>query len=319
VKFVSEHNIAMSIIYLEEAEALRLTRSLNLDAAPPNSPDAPNAAAANSATTGSEATDSATTKATAAKAASQNATNPADRVPPGGAGGETDESGDTVSPRSMEEVGDNLPPPTFYGRIFPARIWLPVKAKVTTLSAQEAFTIWIKAALISGIIIASPYMFYQIWTFVAAGLYPHEQRHVRLYLPFSLGLFLLGASTAFFLVFDPVLDFLFKFNLSMNIDPDPRISEWIGFVLVLPLGFGIAFQLPLVMLFLNRVGIMSVRSYIDKWRIAVLVIFVLSAVLTPADPISMLAMALPLTFLYYLGIALCQWMPPLRNPIAEAE
>src|SRR5690606_653608 len=99
---------------------------------------------------------------------------------------------------------------------------------------------------------------------------------------------LLGASMAFFFVFAPVLEFLFGFNRSMNIDPDPRISEWISFVLVLPLGFGVAFQLPLVMLFVNRIGVVPLGTFTEKWRLAILGIFVVSMVLTPADPVSML-------------------------------
>ena len=71
------------------------------------------------------------------------------------------------------------------------------------------------------------------------------------------------------------------------------------------------------MLFINRLGILSVEMYLEKWRIAILVIFVLSMLLTPADPISMLMMAVPLTILFFLGIALCKWMPRGRSPIAE--
>lgn len=198
------------------------------------------------------------------------------------------------------------------------RIWRPLRTQVSSLSAQEAFMIWLKAGFVTGLIIASPWIFWQIWLFIAAGLYPHEKQYVYIYLPFSLILFLAGAATAFFFVFEPVLDFLFGFNRLMNIDPDPRISEWISFVLILPLGFGISFQLPLVMLFLNRIGIFSLQAYTEKWRIAILAIFVIAMFLTPADPISMLLMAVPLTILYFLGIGLCIWMPKGRNPFAEA-
>jgi sec-independent protein translocase protein TatC len=198
------------------------------------------------------------------------------------------------------------------------RLWRAAKERITALSPQEGFMIWMKAAFVSGIILASPYMFYQIWIFVAAGLYPHEKHFVHLFLPFSILLFIAGAALAFFFAFGPVLKFLFGFNRLMNIDPDLRISEVISFVLVLPLGFGIAFQLPLVMLFLNRIGILSVPTYLEKWRIAILAIFVISMILTPADPISMLLMAVPLTGLYFLGIALCQWLPRNKNPFVEA-
>ena len=198
------------------------------------------------------------------------------------------------------------------------RIWRSAQASLTTLSPHESFVIWLKAAFVSGIVIASPYMFLQIWLFIAAGLYPHERKWVYVFLPFSLILFVAGAAMAFFFVFGPVLNFLFSFARMMNIKPDLRISEVISFVLFLPLGFGISFQLPLVMLFLNRINVFTIEMFLEKWRVAVLVIFVISMFLTPADPISMLLMATPLTALYFLGIGLCKWMPKSRNPFADA-
>ncbi|MCL4205402.1 MAG: twin-arginine translocase subunit TatC [Pirellulaceae bacterium] len=212
-------------------------------------------------------------------------------------------------------LGDEIPAP--HPVLITARVWRPINTLVKALNAQEAFMIWLKAAFVSGLILASPYIFYQLWLFVAAGLYPHEKRYVYIYLPISIFLFLAGAGLAFRFVFDYVLSFLFGFNKMMNIDPDPRISEWLGFVLILPLGFGIAFQLPLVMLFLNRIGIFTIEAYLDKWRISVLVIFIISMLLTPADPVSMLLMAVPLCGLYFLGIGMCRWMPKNRSPFAE--
>ena len=196
--------------------------------------------------------------------------------------------------------------------------WRPVKVRFQVLNAQEAFMIWLKAALMTGLVLASPYVLYQLWVFVAAGLYPHEKHYVYIYLPLSIGLFFGGAAIAFLFVFDPVLDFLFTFNKGMNADFDPRIGEWLGFVLILPIGFGLGFQLPLVMLFVNRIGLVSTELYIAQWRIAVLVIFVVAMVLTPAEPISMMLMAGPLCLLYVLGIAMCKYMPRGRNPFAEA-
>ena len=191
------------------------------------------------------------------------------------------------------------------------------RVRAKSLGAHEAFVIYMKASLLVGLLLASPYIFYQIWSFVAAGLYPHEKHYVHVFLPFSLGLFLLGAATAFFLVFEPVLNFLFSFNRTLGIDIEPRITEWLSFVLVLPLGFGISFQLPLVMLFLERIGIADVRTYLSKWRVAILVIFVLAMFLTPADPYSMFLMAVPLLILYFGGILLCRFMPRRRSPFDE--
>ena len=174
------------------------------------------------------------------------------------------------------------------------------------------------ATFVAGMVIASPYVFWQIWNFVAAGLYPHEKRYVNIYLPFSLVLFFSGGSLAFFVVFPYILRFLFAFNKTMNIDPDPRISEWLSFAIMMPLAFGIAFQLPLVMLFLNRIGLITIQVYRAKWRIAVLTVFVLSAFLNPSpDPVSMCLMAIPLTALYFLGMGLCKWMPRNTSPFSE--
>jgi sec-independent protein translocase protein TatC len=196
--------------------------------------------------------------------------------------------------------------------------WRPVKVRFQVLNAQEAFMIWMKAGFMTGLVVASPYVFLQIWLFVAAGLYPHEKNYIYIYFPISIALFIGGASLAFVFVFDPVLDFLFTFNKGMNADFDPRIGEWLSFVLILPLGFGISFQLPLVMLFLNRLGLVTLDFYIQQWRIAILTICIISMVLTPADPISMILMAVPLCFLYLFGILMCKYMPRGRSPFEEA-
>jgi sec-independent protein translocase protein TatC len=181
--------------------------------------------------------------------------------------------------------------------------------RAVTLNVQEAFMTYIKVSLIAGIVLASPWIFYQIWQFVAAGLYPHERQYVYLYGTMSLVLFLAGAMFCFYAVFPFVLNFLLQFNASLKIQPQIRLSEWISFAVVLPLMFGISFQLPLVMLFLERISIFSVTIYQEQRRMAILVIAILSSILTPADPMSMLLMMFPLIFLYQLGIWLCKWLP----------
>jgi sec-independent protein translocase protein TatC len=221
-----------------------------------------------------------------------------------------------TAPADGPALGDGTKPPAAApgfpaDSLVPVLLWQPLsrdsRVSITTLSAQEAFGIYIKAALLVGIVVSSPWIFYQLWTFVAAGLYPHEKRWVRLFLPISVGLFLAGVCLAFFFVFDFVLDYLLDFNRWLGLDPDPRISEWLSFVLILPIGFGIGFQLPLVMLFLERIGVVDVETYTSQWRLAVIAIFVVSAILTPADPYSMLFLAGPLCLLYFGGVAICRW------------
>lgn len=230
-----------------------------------------------------------------------------------------------VSPATFPEPSDamqELPP-----------VKLPVRAEIfgelrnavdkidqpVTLNVQEAFMTYMKVSFIAGLIISSPWIFYQLWLFVAAGLYPHERKYVHTYLPISVALFLGGVAFCFYAVLPVVLDFLLGFNSRMLITPQIRISEWISFAVMLPLMFGISFQLPLVMLFLSKINVFKVEHYKAQWKIAVLAIAIISMVLTPTpDPATMLLMMVPLLLLYVLGIGLCQWSAsssPLGDPV----
>lgn len=197
-------------------------------------------------------------------------------------------------------------------------LWMPVKASTQSLGTSEAFMIYLKAVVLVGLVVSGPYLFFQIWSFVAAGLYPSEKKYVYIYLPFSLVLFFAGVSVAFVFAFKPVLSFLFSFNAELGIDPQPQIGQWLSFVMFLPLGFGVAFQLPIVMMLLYRIGVVSLETYVSQWRIAILIIAVLSMVLTPADPISMVLLGGPLTLLYVLGVFLC-WMFPRTSAAVASE
>jgi len=197
-------------------------------------------------------------------------------------------------------------------------VWESNAFEPLSLKPTDGFFIWLKAGLVTGACLSFPWVFFCIWTFIAEGLYPAEQKYVHYFLPISIGLFVAGVLLAYFFVFEPVLNFLFSFNAQMGIAPEMRINDWLSFVLMLPLGFGVAFQLPLVMLFLNRINVFTIDAYLAKWRIAVMCIFVLSMFLTPADPISMMLLAVPLTLLYFLGVAMCRYMPGHNpNPFGE--
>ncbi|MBN67793.1 MULTISPECIES: twin-arginine translocase subunit TatC [Gimesia] len=193
-------------------------------------------------------------------------------------------------------------------------------AEPVTLAVQEAFTtIYLKVSFVAGLVLASPWVIYQIWLFVAAGLYPHERKYVYIYLPISIFLFLGGALFCFYAVFPFVLNFLLGFNKLLGVNPQIRLSEWISFAITLPLMFGLSFQLPLIMLFLERISVFEVKDYIEKTRMAILVISIISMLMTPADPMSMLLMMLPLLLLYGLGIAMCKYFPsanasPFESP-----
>ncbi len=180
-----------------------------------------------------------------------------------------------------------------------------IDQSLVSLAPLETLTIFFMLCLVAGLVLASPWVFYQAWAFVAAGLYRHERRYVKKYLPYSLGLFLAGVFLCFFFVLPLTLNFLLQFNVWLGVAPTLRLSDWMGFATILPLVFGIAFQTPLVMLLLERIGILSVADFRAKRKIAILVITVAAAVLTPGqDPISMLLLAVPMILLYELGILL---------------
>lgn len=225
-------------------------------------------------------------------------------VPRGQIGGDFDN-------RAPDDKGDDLLPLIVYESV------ANDSKRVIGTGVTQGFMVFVKAGLVLGLIIASPWVFWFVWSFVAAGLYPHEKSYVYIFLPFSLGLFLAGAALAFFVAIRFVLNFLFWFYEVLDIAPYPVINDWMSFILILPLGFGISFQLPLVMLFLERIGIFTVDNYAKQWKIAVLVICILSTILTPADPQSMVLMAVPLVFLYFGGIQLCKYMPKRKSPFGE--
>ena len=153
--------------------------------------------------------------------------------------------------------------------------------------------------------LASPWVFYQGWAFVAAGLYRHERHYVKKFLPISLGLFLAGVFLCFGFVLPITLGFLLEFNVWLGVAPTLRLSEWMSFATILPLVFGIAFQTPLVMLFLERIGVFTADDFRAKRKIAILIITIAAAVLTPGqDPFSMTLLAVPMILLYELGILL---------------
>ncbi len=204
-------------------------------------------------------------------------------------------------------------------RLRPFVLWRPIPSKLISLTPIEGFMIWLKAGFVAGFVIASPGMFWHIWQFFAAGLYPHERRYVYWYLPLSLLLFLAGVSLAFFVVFRLVLGFLMTYTTGLNVEFTPRLNDYMTFALFLPLGFGIAFQLPIGMLGLHRFGIVTADAFVKHWRIAVLTIAFLSMLLTPADIYSMLGLFIPLTALYFLGILLCIYMPRGAGLGAPAE
>jgi sec-independent protein translocase protein TatC len=182
--------------------------------------------------------------------------------------------------------------------------------KLSALSVTEVFMVYLKVAMYTGIVIASPWIFYQMWMFVAAGLYPHERRYVHQYIPMSLGLFLLGVALCWFIVLPYGIDYLLSWNEYMGVEPELRLNDWLGFAIMMPVIFGAAFQTPLVMFFLERIGIVDVTFYTKHRRIALFVLLLAAGLLSVAPDLgSMLMLGMPMVALYEIGILMCKYMP----------
>jgi sec-independent protein translocase protein TatC len=188
---------------------------------------------------------------------------------------------------------------------------------LSTMNVMEAFMVYFKVVAVTGLVISSPWVFYQLWAFVAAGLYPHERKYVHKYLPLSIGLFLAGVVLCQVMVIPNAIRSLLWFNQWLDLEPDLRLNEWLTFAILLPLVFGISFQTPLVMLFLGKIGIMDATSFRKKRFVAWFVLCIFAAMVTPSDALSMLMLMIPMWGLYELGIVMVQYSAPPPEAVPD--
>jgi sec-independent protein translocase protein TatC len=182
--------------------------------------------------------------------------------------------------------------------------------RLSSLSVTEVFMVYLQVSMYTGFVLASPWIFYQMWMFVAAGLYPHERRYVHLYLPVSLGLFLAGVALCEFVVLPMGIRYLLSWNESMNVDAELRLNDWLSFAIMMPVIFGAAFQTPIIMFFIERVGIVDVSFYTKHRKMAIFILAVTGGLLSVSpDLYSMMLLVIPMWILYEAGILMCKWMP----------
>jgi sec-independent protein translocase protein TatC len=180
------------------------------------------------------------------------------------------------------------------------------QVRLQSLAPADGFTSYMKITAMAGVVISSPWIFYQLWMFVSAGLYPHEKRYVYMVTPFSAGLFVTGALFFVFVIAPFTLRFLVLFNKKfLGVDSNFTFQNYISFITVMMLIFGIAFQTPIAVFFLVRTGLVSIQTITRYRRIVIFGIVVLAAVATPGDMFSLFALAIPLYMLFELGILLC--------------
>ena len=195
------------------------------------------------------------------------------------------------------------------------------RAKFTVLAPADAFMAYVQLAAMAGAVFALPIVLYQIWAFIAPGLYSREKRFAIPFVFSSCGLFAGGAYFGFKFAFPKAFDFLLGFTGTLgggiNIEANVTVGKYIDFVTHMLVAFGVAFELPVLAFFLSIAGIVNYYQLIKFFRYFIVIAFVISAVLTPPDPLSQLLLAIPLCGLYGISIAVAYFFG--RKPAPEEE
>lgn len=204
--------------------------------------------------------------------------------------------------------------PIFQFLMMPLQKALPHGSTMIFTTPAEAFFTYMKVGLIAGVFVASPMILYQIWLFVAPALYSHEKRYVIPFVCSSTILFVGGAAFGYFVVFPIIAKFFMHFTTDF-IQPAPRLKESLSFCSMLLLTFGLAFELPIFILFLSKLGVIDSRMLARNRKYVIVAIFIVAMLLTPPDIISQLMMAIPLVGLYEASI----WVARIFGRRSKAE
>lgn len=183
--------------------------------------------------------------------------------------------------------------------------------KVIYTGLTEAFVTYIKLALFAGFIMTTPIMSWQIYFFLSPGLHKREKKIVAFSLFLSPMLFLLGGFFLYYVILPKAWAFFLSFENTTHQVPlllEARISEYLSLVLQLIIAFGLAFQMPIIMIILTLLGIISSAGLVKRRRVSIVINFIIAAIFTPPDVLSQLGLALPLLLLYEISIILCKFV-----------
>lgn len=183
---------------------------------------------------------------------------------------------------------------------------LPEGSTMQYIGIPEAFLTYLKISLFGGLVLAMPVILYEIWRFVAPGLYEKEKRYFIPFVLFSTAFFLGGASFCYFIVFPFVFQFFMSFS-GETFQAMPTIRQYLSFATRLLIAFGLVFEMPIFFFFLGRIGLVSYKGLARHRRLAIVLVFIGAALLTPPDLISQLMLAGPLLILYELSIQIVRW------------
>lgn len=196
---------------------------------------------------------------------------------------------------------------------------LPHGSKLIYTGLPEAFFTYMKVAFVAGCFLASPAVFYQIWAFIAPGLYDEEKRHILPVAIFSAFFFILGGAFAYYIAFPFAFEFFMSYSTDI-IEAQPKLNEYLSLSLQLLFAFGLIFELPLFTFFLAKMGLVTAAGMRKYRRYAILTNFIVAALLTPPDVMSQLLMAFPMMLLYEISILVAQAVGKKgKEPVKQDE
>ncbi len=185
--------------------------------------------------------------------------------------------------------------------------------KLSFTHPTDALNLYIVTALVGGAILASPFILYQVWMFISPGMYSNEKRYVIPFMGATVSLFLLGAWCGYRFVLPDALNILIN-GFGKDFNQVIMVQEYNSFFLAVILGLGIMFELPILIFFLSLFGIVDAKFLLKHIRYAILIIFVISAIICPLpDPISMCVFASPMLALYMIGVGVAYFVHPSRR------
>lgn len=170
------------------------------------------------------------------------------------------------------------------------------------IGPAEAFMTRIKVALLGGSLLVSPVVFHQLWLFVAPGLYDHERKMVVPFVTVTTLLFLSGVALCFYGIFPVAFEFFSDQYRVIGVMPTVRMSEYLSMVIFTLLGFGMVFEMPVLAFFLAKLGLLTYEMMTKYLRYAIVLVFIISAVVTPPDVLSQILLAVPLMILYGISM-----------------
>jgi len=180
------------------------------------------------------------------------------------------------------------------------------------LNPTEPFNLYLKVAALAGLFLTCPFVLYQVWLFIAPGLYRNEKRYVAPFLFSTVGLFVAGGYFGYRLVYPAALDFLIGYGKQFQ--PMITIAEYTQLFLTIILGMGVIFEIPILVFFLSLMGIVTAGFMWKNFRYAILVIFVIAAIITPTtDILNMCIFAAPMVALYAISIGIAWWVHPKQR------